>query len=173
MKTILLKRLPWRLLTSVSVLFISWGFSSAQPSPQEQKDEIDAQRVAFITKELDLSTQEAQVFWPVYNKYRKELEALRKSRATELMAAKVNFDNYSDEEMSKIIDNEFGYRQKELDLMKKYNEEFKKLLPLKKVAKLYRAEQYFKINLIKNIRQEKSGAGKSVNPQQVDPAGNN
>ena len=145
------------------ILFIfvtAWNISLAQPTQQAQKDDIDAQRIGFITKELQLTTQEAQVFWPVYNKYRTELETLRKNRSTELMAAKVNFDEYSNEEVNKIIENEFVYRQKELDLMKRYNEEFKKILPIKKVAKLYRADQLFKIYMIKDLKQNNSDAGK-------------
>lgn len=152
------------ILPAYLFLLLSWGSSSAQPLPQEQKDNIDAQRIGFITKQLDLTTQEAQIFWPVYNKYRSELESLRKSRATELMTAKINFDNYTDEEVSKLLDNELNYRQKEIELNRKYNEEFKKVIPVKKVAKLYRAEQLFKINLIKDYRQDK-GSGNQGGPQ--------
>src|SRR4030095_3650403 len=92
MKIIPTNAINRRAITVLFFLFLSWGFSSAQPSPQEQKEDIDAQRIGFITKEMDLTTQEAEVFWPMYNKYRDELEALRKSRSTELMAAKMNFD---------------------------------------------------------------------------------
>jgi hypothetical protein len=52
----------------------------------------------------------------------------------------------------KLIDDELEYRQKELDLQRKYNPEFKKVLPVKKVAKFYRAEQQFKINLIRDMQ---------------------
>jgi hypothetical protein len=161
MKTLFLEYMPVRLIIILFILSASRGISSAQPSPQEQKDNIDAQRIGFITKELELTSVEAQVFWPVYNKYRTDLEILRKGRATELMAARVSFEDYSDEEVNKVIENEFSYRQKELDLSRKYNEEFKKILPLKKVAKLYRAEQLFKIYLLKDIKQDKSGIGQS------------
>ncbi|MBX7109473.1 MAG: hypothetical protein K1X61_12555 [Chitinophagales bacterium] len=134
------------------------AFSMAQPPvSQDQRDEVEARRIGFITNEVQLSPEEAQVFWPVYNKYRDELEALRKDRANELMSAKINFDSYTDEQVSKVIDNEFNSRQKELDIARKYNTEFKKILPVKKVAKLYRAEQLFKISLLKDMRQDKGG----------------
>lgn len=133
-------------------------FAVAQPPvSQEQREEVEARRIGFITNEVQLSPEEAQVFWPVYNKYRDELEALRKDRANELMSAKINFDSYTDEQVSKAIDNEFNSRQKELDISRKYNTEFKKILPVKKVAKLYRAEQLFKISLLKDMRQDKGG----------------
>jgi hypothetical protein len=164
MKMFLPCNVPSRLLALLLILFISPGISNAQPpagqpaakSTTDQKDQIDAQRIGFITNELSLSSEEAQVFWPVYNKYRSELNALRKSRATELLTARINFDNYSEEQINKLIDNEMNFRQRELDLTRKYNEEFKKVLPVKKVALLYRAEQQFKINLIKDARQDKA-----------------
>ncbi len=127
----------------------------AQSSSTTQKEDIEAQRVGFITKELQLTAQEAEEFWPIYNKYRKELIPFRKGRSGMLMANKVNFDTMSDEELSKVIDNEFDFRQKELDLTRRYNAEFKKVLTIKKVAKLYRAEQLFKIYLLKGNRLEK------------------
>ncbi|OZA24427.1 MAG: hypothetical protein B7X86_08430 [Sphingobacteriales bacterium 17-39-43] len=44
-------------------------------------ERIEAIKVAFITKKLDLTTEEAQKFWPVYNNYQKELmELMRKRR---------------------------------------------------------------------------------------------
>jgi hypothetical protein len=148
-----------RLLILVIALLVSGSNVSFAQSSQGPKDDIDAQRVGFITREVGLTTAEAQVFWPVYNKYRQDLELLRKGRSTELMAAKVNFDEYTNEEVSRIIENDFTYRQKELDLMIKYNEEFKKILPVKKVAKLYRADQLFKIYMIKDLKLDKSGTG--------------
>ena len=136
---------------------ITFTMAIAQPVQREQKDDIDARRIGFITNEMELTPEEAQVFWPVYNKYRAEVETLKKSRATELMSAKINFDDYTDEEVNKAIENDFNSRQKELDILRRYNNEYKKLLPVKKVAKLYRAEQLFKISLLKEMRQEKAG----------------
>ena len=41
-----------------------------KPSEEQRKKEferIQSEKIAFITQELDLSPEEAQVFWPVYN----------------------------------------------------------------------------------------------------------
>ncbi len=153
--TINLKNSPVAFL----MLLCCFSFTQAlaQPVQREQKDEIDARRIGFITSEMELTPEEAQVFWPVYNKYRAEVETLKKSRASELMSAKINFDDYTDEQVDKVIENDFNSRQKELDILRKYNSEYKKILPVKKVAKLYRAEQLFKISLLKDMRQEKAG----------------
>ena len=140
------------LLFLAACVIFSTGKAQGQISPQ-QKDDIEARRIGFITKELQLTPQEAQVFWPVYNRYHDDLEAIRKTKQPELLEAKVNFDSYTDEQVSKMIDTEMHERQKELDLQTRYNSEFKKVLPVKKVARLYRAEQQFKINLIRDMKQ--------------------
>ncbi|MBA3649258.1 MAG: hypothetical protein H0W62_12040 [Chitinophagales bacterium] len=131
----------------VSILLLS-NLSKAQSQTKLTRD-IESQRIAFITEQLNLSPQEAQQFWPVYNKYRQDLASLRSNRAVKLLEPNVNFDKYTDEQISKLMENELNYKQKELDLNREYNEEFKEVLPIKKVAQLYRAEQLFKVYIIK------------------------
>lgn len=126
----------------------------AQPGNGDKKEKIAAAKIAFITKELNLTPQEAQVFWPVYNQFQNEMESLNKKRKSELMNAKNNIDAMSDADVAKVIDNEFGYQQQELDLKRKYNEEFKKALSVKKVAKFWVAEQKFKLFLLKQLKEQ-------------------
>src|ERR1700712_2190452 len=47
-----------------------------QPSAKKQ-EEIEALRVAFISKELQLTPVEAQQFWPLYNQYSQKLKEIR------------------------------------------------------------------------------------------------
>ena len=150
----------------LAFFFLSSSITFAQEH-KPVREKVEAMKVGFMTERLNLTPEEAKVFWPVYNKYRSELNALRKSRATELMTARINFDNYSEEQVNKLIDNEMNFRQRELDLTRKYNEEFKKVLPVKKVALLYRAEQQFKINLIKDARQDKAAGNPRLQKSDV------
>jgi Spy/CpxP family protein refolding chaperone len=39
---------------------------------------IESLKIAFLTKQLDLTPDEAQKFWPVYNQYTIELKKMRK-----------------------------------------------------------------------------------------------
>jgi len=139
--------------STLLMLFLSLQLL-AQPGNGDKKEKIAAAKIAFITKELNLTPQEAQVFWPVYNQFQNETEELNKKRKSELMNAKNNIDAMSDADVAKVIDNEFGYQQQELDVRKKYNEEFKKVLPVKKVAKFWVAEQKFKLFLLKQLKEQ-------------------
>ena len=42
------------------------------------KDRIEAFRTQFYTKQLQLTSEESQGFWPIFNKMEKDKEALKK-----------------------------------------------------------------------------------------------
>ncbi|MCB0697691.1 MAG: hypothetical protein KDC07_10020, partial [Chitinophagaceae bacterium] len=44
----------------------------AQPDRDHKHDRIKALKIAYITEKLDLTSEQAQKFWPVYNRYEKE-----------------------------------------------------------------------------------------------------
>ncbi len=121
------------------------------------KEKVDAMKIGFLTDRLSLSPEEAQTFWPVYNQYQAEMEKLRMSRRDDHQSAKENMDEMTDAAAEKFVDGEIAFRQNELDIMKKYHPQFKKVLTPKKVAKLYRAEDDFKRRLLEMIQNRQDG----------------
>ncbi len=63
----------------------------------------------------------------------------------------------SDAEVEKMVDQEMAFRQSELDLQKKYHPQFKKVLPIKKVAKMYKAEDDFRRELLNQLQSQRDG----------------
>lgn len=149
------------------LMLLTAGLNAA--AQDGRKEKIEALKVGFITQELNLTTEEAQKFWPVFNEYEDALQKLRESRKSELENMRDNFDSMSDADVSKAIDNELSFQQQELDLRKKYVTEFRKVLPTKKVARLLRAEQQFKIKLLKEMRDR--GDGPPGGPDGPPPGG--
>lgn len=147
-----------KLITVCMAIFYCCTLFS-QPLTDSQKQAIMAKKVAFITNELQLTPTEAQTFWPVYNLYQAEIDAVRKNRAAELLTVKQDsISNLSNADIQKLIDNEFTLQQQELEIKKKYFDgEFEKVLTLQKVVKLYRAEQLFKIYLLKESQNKTPG----------------
>ncbi len=48
---------------------------------QDRKfEEIKAHKTAFITEEVNLTSTQAEKFWPIYNKHEQEVMALRKTQ---------------------------------------------------------------------------------------------
>jgi len=142
-------------IKSILVLLLLFSFAAVAQKERPMRDKVEAFKVGFITDRLNLTPEEAKTFWPVYNKYQDELEVLRKSRRENLVNAKMNFDEMTDKDIEKVIDNELASRQSELDLLKKYHPQFKQVLPMRKVAKLYRAEEDFKRKLLDMIQERK------------------
>jgi len=149
-----------RLITALLFLFCVYTavtFAQEANDNADKKENIEAMKVAFITQKLDLTPQEAQQFWPVYNQYNDKVKELRKKRRQDKREARSNFDELTDKEVEQVINNDMACRQKELDLQKEYHEKFKEVLPIKKVARLYAAEEQFKIVLINKLKDRDRG----------------
>jgi hypothetical protein len=124
-------------------------------SAQTPKDKIEQYRIAFITREVNLTVEEAKVFWPVYNKYRDELEALRTNNKIDL--DNIDYSKLSDDDAEKKAREVFAWKQSELDLQKKYYAEFKKVIPANKVLRLMKADADFKKRLVQLLQERRAG----------------
>lgn len=128
-----------------------------QPEPDEtQKGKVEALKIAFITEKLNLSSKEAEVFWPVFNKYDKEVKALRR-KERETAKAYSEKQSPTDQEAEKFLTEQMALKQQEVELLKKYLPEFKKVLPATKVARLLSLEQEFKIQLLHKLKDRRAG----------------
>lgn len=152
-----MKKLTFILITALalSAPALAQGPAHKKNELREQKREnLEAMKVAFITQKLELTPEEAQVFWPIYNQYSEKLQELRKKKRMESKSTKQNFDELSDKEVEQAVDNEMMYRQKELDIQKEYHAKFKSVLPIKKVAKLYTTEEQYKRVLLDKLKDK-------------------
>ncbi len=144
------------LLITIIASMAKLGFAQGPP-PGMDDEKVEALRIAFLTKYLELTTDEAQKFWPVYNQMRAELKIVM-DKEMDLRKGK-NVNDMKDEELSKLINAHFENEQAILDIKKKYAEEFKKVLPLRKVAMLADAENEFKREVLKNFRDKQGPPG--------------
>ena len=71
-----------RILFTSAMLLVLSMFTRAQPSDDHQKrmEEYRAMKIAYFTENLGLTSQEAEKFWPLYNKYEQDKAELRKNR---------------------------------------------------------------------------------------------
>ncbi|WP_443939945.1 hypothetical protein [Pedobacter sp. MW01-1-1] len=120
-------------------------------------EEIESLKVAFFTKKLDLSPEEAKVFWPIYNDMQAEQNSLRKEKMKKMISFKKvdEIDNLSDAQIQSLITSEFDLRQRDLNIEKKYYYKLKSALPIKTVGKYYRAQEAFKRELLNRYRDNR------------------
>ncbi len=152
-----IKTLPL-LIAAILISTIAFGQKHPQQGKRPTKEKIKALKIAHITSKLDLSSEEAQKFWPIYNEFEAKMDALRaEKRALRKKGKKAEPTELSDAELEKIVDNHLEIEQKELDVKKVYHTKFKAILPIQKVAKLYKSEHSFKKELLKKMRVKKGG----------------
>lgn len=141
---------------SILLLLISIA-ASAQPGKGRPKrdgirDRIKAQRVAFITERLALSSEEAQRFWPVYNEFTDQFESIKKRQRDNRSATNNKLAIMTDKEVEKSLADELVAQQQMVDLQRQYQQELLKVISVKKIAMLYKAEHDFKLELLKKMR---------------------
>ena len=120
-----------------------------------KKEQIAAQKVAFITSRMQLSPDEAKVFWPVYDQYEKQIHGLREAHRANVRSKGKDLDALSDVEVEALIDEEMEIKEEELEVRKKMHTELKKLVGPRKVAMLYKAEKEFHRELLQRYKQGK------------------
>lgn len=110
-----------------------------QAQPMQPRDEqIEALRVAFLTRHLQLTSDEAKVFWPVHDAYQKDMVKL------------------AQEHRQKKGD-ELELEEKILALRKKYKPDFLKAISEEKFNKMLRAEKEFREVLRKELERRRGG----------------
>ena len=118
----------------------------------QDKKQVEADRVGVYTRILNLTPAEAQKFWPVFNAYQDELEKNRAIIRQKREDVIKNYDKMTDAAFEGTIDEFTTLAQNELDIRKKYIVEFKKVLPVRKVILLQKAEMEFKRELLHSFR---------------------
>ncbi|MNL29243.1 hypothetical protein D3C87_1509210 [compost metagenome] len=120
----------------------------------ERSNEIEAYKIGYLTQKLDLSSEEAKIFWPIYNNWQKEQSVLRKERPQKMISFRkiTEIEELSDTEVQNLIENDFSFKQRELNLERKYYYKLKSSLPIKTVGKFYRAQEAFKREILSKYR---------------------
>jgi hypothetical protein len=137
-------------------LFALTGLTSTpgyaqQGSDAELRDRIRAAQVAYLSQKLDLTPDEAQKFWPLYNQYTKEVELLIAERRN------TNTTTTNPADHPTPNDNkELGYEQRMLDIKTHYNKEFQKVLPNTKAGSVFRTEREFRSVLVRSLKERQS-----------------
>ena len=119
----------------------------------QKGERLEAMKIGFITERLNLNSDEAKVFWPIYNKFTDDMKKLRQSSKGKISEEMADMPAMTDAEAEKVLNDMVNFKIQEADLLKKYASEFKKVLPVKKVVLLFKAENDFKRELLKKLSQ--------------------
>ena len=120
------------------------------------KEKMMSERVAFLTMEMNLTPEEAQVFWPVYNQINGEKdEAIHNVfKAYKALDEAIKTEK-SEKEISRLLDAYLSAKAAQSEFEKKADEQFRKVLPVSKVAKLYLGEEKFRRQHIRKLHEKR------------------
>ena len=152
------------------------SFSNIQAQPKQKcnwQEKMMSEKIAFITMELQLTPEEAQVFWPVYNQINQKNKEAQKamSKAYRAMVKAMEEGTVSDKELNALLDDYLAAKQAHKEAGKGDADQYRKVLPAKKVAKLYVAEENFRRHHIRNFKGGHKGPGGAGCPAQGNGSG--
>jgi hypothetical protein len=137
-----------KIILSFLLSFLFVGITMAQPperpmgphgkGPRPSKENVEALKVAFITRHLNLTSEEAQKFWPAYNAYFEDLKKVRKDNKEDVLA----------------------FEEAALNIKKKYKNDFKKALGSdERVNKALTADRAFMGMIREELQNRREGQG--------------
>jgi hypothetical protein len=140
----------------ILILFISFTFYAQGERMREKKEQIKALKVAFLTTELNLTTNEAEKFWPIYNTFDDKQFELRHQKMKAFMKRMEDnsIDKMSEKDASLFL-NQMESTEEELFLLrKKFISTLKGILPATKIIKLKKSEEDFNRKLLQQYRDK-------------------
>lgn len=139
--------------TSIFLAFLVFTINTFAQKGNKRFQKIEALKIAYITNALDLTSKEAEQFWPIYNTYSKALHQIRK----QLHKNKKRPENpdLTDAEALELIQQMTAFKEQELALNKKLIKDLLPILSAKKILLLKHAEQQFKRELLHRLKQAK------------------
>ncbi len=123
----------------------------------DRADRLNAQKVAFFTNRMQLTSEESEEFWPVYNEYQKKRSLIQEERRSANAYYIKNQALMTDKELEEIADKLIGFQEQEAALAREYHEKFKQVLPIQKVIRLYQTENLYKAFLLRQLRDRAPG----------------
>jgi low affinity Fe/Cu permease len=101
---------------------------------------IRTNRKALVAVNLGLSDDEAAKFWPVYDRYQQEIEAIGDRLVAVIQDYTANFRDLSNDKATQLVEDYLAVEADRIRVRRAYVAEFAKNLPGRKVARFYQIE---------------------------------
>ncbi|MEO6538853.1 MAG: hypothetical protein ABIT07_02795 [Ferruginibacter sp.] len=122
-----------KILLYLTIFISSISLAHSQPDPAKREDKIQALYIAYITQQLKLTEDEAQKFWPVHAQYDNEIKGV----GAEL--------------------NELDRQQTSLNIKKKYQDRFIKILGVGRANDFFKTDAEFRKRMVERLRKMRQG----------------
>jgi hypothetical protein len=137
---------PHRLLRTILAVVLSLaplpGIAQDKPADNMEivREAVRAEKKVLIANNMQLTASEAEAFWPVYERYQKELHQLGDRSIKLIEDYAKNYQTMSDDAAKKLLDDFLALKRDQVTLRQAYLANFMQVLPGKKVARYYQLE---------------------------------
>ena len=141
----------------VILLAISSLSMHAQTQPEVDpvvQEKIKNLQIAYISDKLELTPDQAQKFWPVYNEFSSKRNELRK----ELVNARreIRGDNVDAKKQEELLKMGLAIRQRELNLENEYSNRLLQVISAQQILNLRKSERDFQQMIINQLQQRRA-----------------
>jgi len=126
--------------TCLILSFITLYLGAQNLVDQNRFKQIEAAKIAYVTKELALSPADAERFFPLYNQYQRELRELIHQRKTKTGKKR----------------GELEYDSEVLALKLRYRDAFIPIINAQRTARFFETEREFREQLLKELRDRRN-----------------
>lgn len=163
MKRIVRSVLCMSLTALVSLTAFAQQTEHKKMNKEGWKEKVQAERVAYLTTAMELTVEESQAFWPVYNAVQKEKVNAFKDVAAAMDALKGAIqEGKTGKEVEVLLQSFLAAREDCEEIDKEAVAKYKKVLPVEKVAKLFVAEEQFRHQQIKRLNKDGKPDGQQM-----------
>ncbi len=142
-------------ILAAAVIVAATSFTAyAENHPKENwREKVKLEKIAFLTMEMDLTPEEAQAFWPLYNQAETAREKANEAlfEAYREMSKSVK-ESKSEKELKSLLDKWLEAKETSGAIDAEYTAKYRRVISEEKVVKLYIGEEKFRRQQIARFR---------------------
>jgi hypothetical protein len=123
-------------------------------------EKLNNYKIGFFTKKINLTSAEAEKFWPAYNDFQSQRNQIQIEKMKLNREFNLNENSLSDNQLTEMGDKYVDCLVRESNLEVTFHKKLKEVLPPAKVIRYYQAENQYKLQLLnelQNAKQQQKG----------------
>jgi hypothetical protein len=137
------------------IILVSIVLPLSLSAQNQNLEKFSTYKIGFFTKKMNLTSQEAEKFWPVYNEYQKQKNLIQRDKIMLIRDFNQNESSLSDSQLTDMGDKLIKDLSDESSLAINFHRKIKEILPPAKVIRYYQAENQYKIQLLKELQENR------------------
>jgi hypothetical protein len=121
------------------------------------KEKIKSLKVAYITERLNLTSSEAQEFWPIYNAHEEKMESFREQERSGIYSKIRDMETLNDNEVERLLQDLIALQESKQNANSQFLKDIRTVISAKKTFILLKTENGFKRRLLQQYRQKQGG----------------